>query len=98
MVAIRTGYFVEARYARGAEEKRAPFRQEHLDRLGKLYEEGVVAVAGALTDMRASVLVFMVDGEDAARAIVESDVYWRNGVWNDYTVRQINFVDFESPS
>jgi uncharacterized protein YciI len=92
---LRTGYVVEAAYAEGAKQKRAPFRDEHLARLGKLYGEGVVAVAGALADMSASLFILMVEGEDSARAIVETDVYWRNGIWTDYTLRRMNCVEFD---
>jgi uncharacterized protein YciI len=94
MTALRTGYVVEASYVEGAKDKRGPFRDEHLDRLAKLYREGALAIAGALADMSASLFILMVEGEDSARAIVESDVYWRNGVWNDYTIRRMNCVEF----
>jgi uncharacterized protein len=92
---LRTGYIVEAAYAEGAKEKRGPFRDEHLKRLGKLYREGVVAVAGALSDMSASLFILMVEWEDSARAIVETDVYWRNGIWTDYKLRRMNCVEFD---
>lgn len=89
---IETCYVVEAAYVEGAAEKRGPYRQEHLDRVGKLIEAGAVVVAGALADMSASLLVLAVESEDAVRAVVESDVYWQNGIWTGYTVRKLNRV------
>jgi uncharacterized protein YciI len=86
---------VEATYVEGARDKRGPYREEHLSRMGKLYREGVVLVAGALTDMSASVFVLNVEGEESARAIVETDIYWRNGIWTDFTIRKLNRVAFE---
>jgi hypothetical protein len=83
---------VEAAYAEDAAQRREPFRAEHLDRVGKLAKQGALVVAGALADMSASLLVFAVESEDAVRAIVETDVYWRNGVWTSYTVRRLNLV------
>lgn len=89
---IQTCYVVEAAYVEGAADKRGPYREEHLERVGKLIEAGAVLVAGALGDMSASLLVFAVDGEDAVRAVVESDVYWQSGIWTGYTVRRLNRV------
>ncbi len=89
---IETCHVVEATYADGAADKRAPYREEHLARVGKLIEAGAVIVAGALADMSASLLILAVEGEDAARAVIESDVYWKNGIWTDYTVRKLNRV------
>jgi hypothetical protein len=89
---IRTSWVVEAAYAGDAAERREPFRGEHLERVGKLMQEGALLVAGALADMSASLLVFAVESEDAVRAILETDVYWRNGVWTSYAVRRLNRV------
>ena len=89
---ITTCHVVEAAYVEGAAEKRGPYREEHLERVGKLIDAGAVVVAGALTDMSASLLVLDIEGEDAVRAVIESDVYWINGIWTGYTVRKLNRV------
>lgn len=89
---IQTCHVVEATYAEGAAEKRAPYREGHLERVAKLIDAGAVVVAGALADMSASLLILAVEGEDAVRAVIESDVYWENGIWTDYTVRKLNRV------
>lgn len=94
MADIRTSHLVEARYVEGAAGKRAPYREEHLERMGKLYRQGALVVAGALADMSASLLVLAVESEEAARAIVETDVYWRNGIWTGYEVKRLNQVLF----
>jgi uncharacterized protein len=95
MAGLRASYVVQATYVEGAAEKRTPFREEHLERMGKLYREGVVLVAGALADMSASVMVLNLELEEAAKAIVETDIYWRNGIWTDFTIRKLNRVAFE---
>ena len=92
MAEIKGCFVVEPTYAEGAADKRAPFRQEHLERVGKLQREGVMLVAGAFEDMSASLLVLDVSSEEAAAAIVESDTYWHNGIWTDYSVRKLNRV------
>ncbi|HVL51299.1 MAG TPA: YciI family protein [Actinomycetota bacterium] len=89
---IQTCHVVEATYAEGAAEKRAPYREEHLQRVAKLVDAGAVVVAGALADMSASLLILAIEGEDAVRAVIESDIYWENGIWTDYTVRKLNRV------
>ncbi|MEX0789534.1 MAG: YciI family protein [Actinomycetota bacterium] len=89
---ISTAHVVEARYVEGAAEKRGPYRQEHLARVEKLIDAGAVLVAGALADMSASLLLFDIEGEDAVRAVIESDVYWINGIWTGDTVRKLNRV------
>ena len=89
---ITTCHVVEATYVQGAAEKRGPFREEHLQRVGKLIDAGAVIVAGALADMSASLLVFDIEGEDAVRAVIESDIYWIKGIWTDYSVRKLNRV------
>jgi uncharacterized protein len=89
---ITTAHVVEATYVEGAAEKRGPFREEHLARVEKLIDAGAVLVAGALADMSVSLLVLDIEGEDAVRAVIESDVYWLNGIWTGYTVRKLNRV------
>jgi hypothetical protein len=83
---------VEAAYAEGASGRRAPFREEHLQRVRKLGAEGALVLAGAFDDMSASLLVFLVESQDAVEAIVETDVYWKQGIWTGYTVRKLNRV------
>ncbi len=92
MAEIKGCFVVEPTYVEGAADKRGPFRQEHLERVGKLQREGVMLVAGAFEDMSASLLVLDVSSEEAAAAIVESDAYWHNGIWTDYSMRKLNRV------
>lgn len=88
-------FVVEATYTKGAAERRAPHRDAHLTRMAMLNDEGALLLVGAFDDLSASLLVFAVGSEDAVRAIVESDVYWRSKVWTNYTVRKLNAVIFE---
>jgi len=87
-------YVVEAAYVSGAADKRQPFREQHLERMGKLQAEGALALAGAFDDMSGSLLVFNLETEAAVKAIVESDIYWRNKIWTGYTIKKLNRVDF----
>lgn len=95
MATTESCFVVEARYVEDAASKRAPFREKHLERMGKLYDEGALLLAGAFDDMSASLLVFAVETEEAVKAIVESDVYMREGVWTGVTIRRLNRVVFD---
>ena len=90
-------FVVEAAYAEGAAERRAPFRAEHLGRLGMLADEGALLLAGSFDDLSASMLVFALESEEAVVAVIETDVYWRQSVWTSYTVRKLNRVVLEGP-
>jgi len=94
-VATEPCYVAECIYAKGAAEGRAPFREQHLARLGMLSDEGALLLAGAFEDMRSSLLVFAVESEEAVAAIIETDVYWTNKVWTSYTTRRLNRVVLE---
>jgi uncharacterized protein YciI len=85
-------FVVEATYAEGAAEKRKPHREEHLERVRKLAAEGALVVAGAFEDMSASLLIFEVESEHSVRAIVETDVYMKAGVWTDFRIKQLTRV------
>ena len=87
-----TCFVVEGRYAEGAAEKRKPHREEHLARAKKLADEGALVLAGAFDDMSASLLIFRLDSEDAVRAIVETDVYIKSGVWSGYSIKKLTRV------
>lgn len=95
MSASQPCFLVEARYTSDAATARAPYREKHLERLSKLSKEGALLFAGAAEDMSVSVMVFAVGTQEAARAIVETDVYMRQGVWTDFTVTKLNRVVFD---
>ena len=88
-------YVAECLYAKDAPQRRGPFREAHLARIGMLSDEGALLLAGAFDDMSASLLVFAVGSEEAVAAIIETDVYWKNKVWTSYKIRRLNRVILE---
>ena len=88
-------YVAECLYAKGAAEKRAPWREAHVARLGMLSDEGALLLAGAYDDLSSSLLVLAVGSEEAVVAIIETDVYWKNKVWTSYKIRRLNRVILE---
>jgi uncharacterized protein YciI len=92
VVEVRAHLVVEADYAEDAARRREPYRQEHLERVRKLGSDGSLVLAGGFEDMKTSLLVFTLTDEKTVADIIESDVYWREGVWTDYTIRKLNAV------
>lgn len=92
MVEIKEHLVVEADYVEGAADRREPHRQEHLERVRKLGRQGALVLGGGFEDMKSALLVFSLTDEQAVADIIESDVYWREGIWTDYRIRKLNVV------
>jgi uncharacterized protein YciI len=86
-VVMETVYVIEGRYAPDAAELRRPVRAEHLARIARLRDEGVMLEAGGFADMSGSMLILRVASEDEAMAIARADVYLRHGVWVEVACR-----------
>jgi uncharacterized protein len=86
-IGIEEVWLVEAPYIPDAAERRPAVRGEHLERILRLRDEGVVIEAGGATDFSKAVLLVRAESREAALRIVEEDVYTRAGVWTDFTVR-----------
>jgi hypothetical protein len=80
-------FVVNAEYCVDAGNARAPFRDAHVQRALELRAAGTVVLAGGFEDLSGSLVIYRAPDQDAVRTIVESDVYWREGVWVGYTVR-----------
>jgi hypothetical protein len=74
-------WVVEGTYAPDAAETRVPLRPRHLARIAELKAAGTIVVAGAYTDMSASLLMVRAEDEAAAIEIARADIYMQNGVW-----------------
>ena len=73
-------------YCDNALEKRAPFRDEHLERLNALKESGTLITLGPTVGSTHVFGVFESDSESTVRALLEADVYWREGIWTQLDV------------
>ena len=67
-------------------ERRAPYRQAHLDRLRTLKAQGQVLTIGPTEDLTKVFGVYEAPDLAAARQLVEEDPYWQAGVWTEYTL------------
>ena len=74
-------FFLFGRYCEQAIEKRAPFRQQHLDRLSKLKKEGKLITLGPTKCTRYVFGIFEEENLQSVRKLLEEDVYWKKGIW-----------------
>ncbi len=69
-------------------EKRAPYRQEHLQLAQKNRDDGSLVMAGALAEPAdGAVLVFKGDSPAVAENFAKNDPYVKNGLISKWEVR-----------
>ena len=68
-------------YCQNAIAKRTPFRDEHLSRLSKLKEEGILITLGPTKCNRYVFGVFESSTIDDVKKLLEEDVYWKEQIW-----------------
>ncbi|MDQ4098753.1 MAG: YciI-like protein [Actinomycetota bacterium] len=74
-------------------ERRAPFRQAHLQLARQAHERGELAMAGALADPAdGAVLVFTADDPAVVEAFARADPYVKEGLVTSWRVRRWNVV------
>ena len=83
-----TKYVMWGSYCEDVLEKRAPYRQDHLDGLAAQKESGVLITIGPTKDLTKVFAIYDADSEDTVRQLVENDPYWKNGIWTEYEVRE----------
>ncbi|WP_370945614.1 YciI family protein [Amycolatopsis sp. cg5] len=82
-------FFVEIRYV---QEKFGEVRPRHREFLTKLADDGVVAVAGPLTDGTGGVTLYQAEDETALLDIINQDPYYLEGAVAERTIRGFNPV------
>ena len=73
-------------YCQNAISKRAPFRDEHLSRLSKLKEEGILITLGPTKCNRYVFGVFEASTIDDLKKLLEDDVYWKEQIWTSLDI------------
>ena len=68
-------------YCENAIVKREPFRDEHLSRLSKLKEVGLLKTLGPTKCNKYVFGIFEASTSDEVRKILEEDIYWKEGIW-----------------
>lgn len=67
-------------------EKRAPYRQAHLDGLAAQKAAGTLVTIGPTKDLTKVFGLYKADNEATVRQLVEADPYWQNSIWTEYNV------------
>ena len=62
-------------------EKRAPFREEHLAGLRRQKDDGVLLTIGPTEDISHVFGLYEASSREEVEALVQGDVYWREGIW-----------------
>ncbi len=81
-------YIMWGSYCENVLEKRAPYRQAHLDGLAKQKTDGVLITLGPTKDTTQVFGIYEAEDEAKVRKLVENDPYWQNGIWTEYTVKE----------
>ncbi len=69
-------------------EKRAPYRQAHLEGLNQQKERGILVTIGPTADLSQVFAIYQAASESEVRELIESDPYWQNGIWTEYQVKE----------
>lgn len=69
-------------------EKRKPYRQAHLDGITAQKAAGQVITLGPTQDTTMVFGIYDAENESTVRQLVESDPYWKNGIWTEYDVKE----------
>ena len=91
-VTIETVWLVEVPYTPDAPSRRPAHRPVHLGRIAELTRAGIVIESGGCTDWSKAVLLVRASSEADAIALIEDDVYTREGVWHDPTATRFGRV------
>ncbi len=75
-------------YCKDVLEKRAPYRQAHLDGLAEQKQSGILITIGPTKDVTKVFGIYEAQSEAKVRQLVEADPYWQNGIWTEYEVKE----------
>lgn len=79
-------YVMWGSYCEDVLEKRAPYRQAHLDGLAAQKQAGVLVTIGPTKDLTKVFGTYEAEDEASVRQLIEKDPYWQHGIWTEYSV------------
>ncbi len=79
-------YVLWGRYCENALEKRAPFRERHLNRLTTLKQQGTLITLGPTKCSSYVFGIFESETLELVKELLEDDVYWKEGIWTSLEV------------
>ena len=81
-------YVLWGSYCEDVVEKRAPYRQAHLDGLAIQKAKGILFTIGPTQDLTQVFGIYEANDENTVRQLIETDPYWQNGIWTEYEVKE----------
>ncbi|MGH2412614.1 MAG: YciI family protein [Microcystaceae cyanobacterium] len=81
-------YIMWGNYCENALEKRTPYRQAHLEGLTAQKQDGVLITLGPTADTTKVFGIYEAADEATVRHLIETDPYWKNGIWTEYEVKE----------
>ena len=81
-------YVMWGSYREDVLEKRTPYREAHLAGLAAQKTEGILITVGPTKDVTKVFAIYDAPDETTVRNLVESDPYWKNGIWTEYQVKE----------
>jgi uncharacterized protein len=81
-------YVLWGSYCTDVVEKRAPYRQAHLNGLAQQKANGVLITIGPTQDLTKVFGIYEADHAAIVQQLVEADPYWQNGIWTEYEVKE----------
>ena len=79
-------FIVFGEYCEDAINKREPFRNQHLDRLGDLKGRNILVTLGPTKRTKYLFGIFNANDEKELRELIEDDIYWQKGIWISYNI------------
>ena len=73
-------------YCDNAIEKRVPFRDQHLQHLSRLKDEGKLITLGPTKCNRYVFGIFKASSLQEVRKTLEDDIYWQKGIWTSLDI------------
>ena len=73
-------------YCEDAINKRKPFREEHLQRLSSLKEEGTLITLGPTKCNKYVFGIFKSEDIEYIRSLIKKDIYWIEGIWISFEI------------
>lgn len=81
-------YILWGSYCDNVLEKRAPYREAHLNGLAKQKEAGILITIGPTQDLTKVFGIYEAEDANTVRQLIESDPYWQNGIWTEYEIKE----------
>ena len=79
-------FVVFGKYCEDAIIKRAPFREQHLNRLKKLKDRQILVTLGPTKCTKYLFGIFQAKNENQLIDLIEEDIYWKQGIWINYDI------------